>query len=131
MDRAKLALQLATTDNGTLSALLEQYSNLLDVSLAYALKTLYLDSRLSDLARAMGAATALTALANRVGMDEIRALAAWTAGMAALHLEGQAKRAIGELDEAIARFTQLDQPLMVAAIQNSRLHALALLGRYE
>jgi len=131
MDRAELALQLATTGNGTLSALLEQYSSLLDVGLAHALKTLYLDSRLSDLTRAVGAATALTALANRVGMDEVRALAAWTAGMAALHLEGQAERAIGALDEAIAHFTQLDQPLMVAAIQNSRLHALALLGRYE
>jgi CHAT domain-containing protein len=51
--------------------------------------------------------------------------------MAALHLDGQVELAVAQLDQAAAEFTALGQPLSVAATQVSRLHALAMLGRYD
>lgn len=131
MDRMALAIQLAAAGPEERGALFVQQTTLLTVELAYALKAWYLEQRLSDLKQASGAATALVALAEQVDQPEIHALADWTAGMAALHVEGQAAKALTQLDRAGARFVALGQPLVAAAIQVSRLHALALLGAYD
>ncbi len=136
MEQAEVAAKLAAVGAEEQVALLAHNTIPRTVELAHALKAHYLASRLSDPQQAVGAATALVALANgaehpTADDGEIGALAAWTAGMAALHIEGQAERALGQFDAAIAGFTALTQPLMAAAVQPSRLHALALLGRYE
>lgn len=136
MEQAELVTKLAAASTEEQATLLAHNTIPHRVELAHALKAHYLASRLSDPKQAVGAATALVALTHStdpytVDDDEIGALATWTAGMAALHSEGQAERALGQLDAAVAGFTALDQPLMAAAVQPSRLHALALLGRYE
>lgn len=131
MDRAELASRLAAAHDDERPALFAQHAALLDVELAHELKRRYLECRLSNLTQAVGAATALRTLAAHVDQAEIQALAAWTEGMAALHIDGQADRAIRQLDKAVAYFTAIAQPLMAVAIQVSRLHALALLGRYD
>src|SRR6185295_11652296 len=98
---------------------------------ARALKALYLDNNASDPVRAAGAAEALTMLAAVADDPEVRALAAWTSGMAALQLEGRVERAIPQIDEATTQFEALGQPHMAAATQVSKVYALALLGRYD
>jgi tetratricopeptide (TPR) repeat protein len=131
VERAELATLLITASEEEWPKLLTDYAPLADVSLAQALKKLYDDTRSSDPPCAAGAAIALTALAYIIDDPEVSALAAWTAGMAALHLDGQVELAIAQLDQAAAEFTVQGQPLMVAAIQVNRLHALAVLGRYD
>jgi CHAT domain-containing protein len=131
MERGELALLLALAAENERLDLFTQQAASLDLGLAQALHTLYLERRLSQPSYAMEAANALVQLADRVGDAEIRSLADWTAGMAALHVEGEAERSLQYLDRAAARFLALNQPYQAATVQISRLHALALLGRYE
>lgn len=131
MQQAELAALLAAADEAEQTKLLAEYASLADTRLAQALKKLYDDTRSSDPPCAAGAAAALTTLAQIVQTPEVNALAAWTAGMAALHLDGQMELALAHLDQAAAEFTSLGQPLTAAATQVSRLHALAVLGRYD
>ena len=114
--------------DGTRSSLLKRHAALSDVELARALKDLYDDTKVSEPARAACAAAGLTTLADTIGDSEVRALAAWTAGMAALQIEGAMEQALARLDEAVDRFETLQQPHTVAIVQVSRLHALAMLG---
>ena len=99
--------------------------------LARALKAFYDQHKTSQPARAAGAAAAARLLAAMRPEPEVEALAAWTEGMAALQIDGQMERALALLDRAAAGFEALGQPDTVAAIQNSRVHALAMLGRYD
>jgi CHAT domain-containing protein/tetratricopeptide (TPR) repeat protein len=131
VERAELAALVAAADEAERAKLLTSYASLADVSLAQALKKLYDDTRSSDPAYAAGVAVALTELAGWVKDPEVNALAAWTAGMAALHLDGQMELALVRLDQAAAEFAALGQGLVVADIQVNRLHALAMLGRYD
>ena len=64
-----------------------QRSKLADLGLAHALKDLYYATNTSEPQRALAAATALGALARANEHPEIQALAAWTAGMAAVQIE--------------------------------------------
>jgi CHAT domain-containing protein len=131
VQQAELAVLLATADEAEQTQLLTDYARLADVSLAQALKKLYDDTRSSDPPCAAGAAAALTAMAQIADNPEVSALATWTAGMAALHLDGQMELALARLDQAATEFTALGQALATAAIQVNRLHTLAVLGRYE
>jgi CHAT domain-containing protein/tetratricopeptide (TPR) repeat protein len=99
--------------------------------LARALKAFYDQHKTSQPARAAGAAAAARLLAAMRPEPEVEALAAWTEGMAALQIDGQMERALGLLDRAVARFETLGQPHAAASTQVSRLHALAMLGRYD
>jgi CHAT domain-containing protein len=130
VERTELAALLAAAKEEERTKLLTDYAPVADVGLAKALKTLYDETESSNLTLAAGATTALMALARATADPEISALAAWTAGMTALD-NGQMETALAQLDEAAARFTALGQPLTAAATQVSRLHALAVLGRYD
>lgn len=98
--------------------------------LAYALKTICYATWASDPTRALGAAAALADLAQLAGDAEIDALAAWTAGIAAL-TEGAMEEALGRLEQAAAGFRRLGKAQSAAATQVSALIALGMLGRYD
>lgn len=131
MKQEELAEQLVTADDIERRALLKRHAALLNVRLAHSLKSLFDDSKNSDPARAGRAVAALDALSHSTNHLEITALAHWTGGIFALLIDGQAERAIAELDQAAALFAAIDQPLMAGATQVSKLHALAILGRYD
>jgi len=130
VDRAELAACLAAADDAVRAMLLSRHTALADVDLARALKALYDDTESSDPARAAGAAAALMALAGGTADPEVRALAAWTTGMATLD-NGQMEAAIAYLNDAEARFLALGRLHAAAATQVSKLIALAMLGRYD
>jgi CHAT domain-containing protein len=130
-ERAELAGRLAAADEAEQAALLEQHRDLADAELARALKALYDETRTTDPTRAARAASAALRLSGQAADPEVAALAAWTAGMAALHIDGKMERAIGLLDQAVTGFEALGQVHTAAATQVSRLHALAMLGRYD
>jgi tetratricopeptide (TPR) repeat protein len=130
MNRADLAARLAAADADH-AALLADHAALADAQLAWELKDLYYATSASDPLQATGAATALTALSQLSDDDEIRALAAWTAGLVALQVDGQMVRAIEQLDQAAAQFELLGRFDTAAATQVSKIYALAMLGRYD
>jgi CHAT domain-containing protein len=130
VDRPGFAARLAVADDAERALLLKRSDAFVDVDLARALKRLYDDTESNDPARAAGAAGALTALADIADDPEVRALAAWTNGMARLD-RGQMDEAIACLNDAQAQFLALGQPHNAAATQVSNLIALAILGRYD
>ncbi len=131
MDRARLAATLVDADAPARRALLARHRSQADPALARALKTQYDESKARDPGRAGAAALALQALAEAVAEPEIRALADWTAGMAALQVEGQATRALPLVERAAAAFERLGLLADAAATELSAVYALALLGRYD
>src|SRR3954471_17340173 len=131
MDRVALAASLAAADSTQRSALLASHSALADAGLAWALKDLYFESSASDPNQAAGAAAALAALSQLSDDAEERALAAWTAGLVALQLDGQMERAVEQIDQAATQFERLGRADTSAATQVSKVYALAMLGRYE
>lgn len=130
MDASELAAQLASVDAMEQQTLLDMHRVLWDTTLAYALKEEGYRAWASEPARAVRAADALAELARREPQPEIVALAAWTAGIAAL-TQGQMEQAIAQLDRANDGFLALHQPHTAASTQVSKLYALAVLGRYE
>lgn len=131
MNQSELAKRLVTAaGEAGCAELLEENVPLADVGLAYKLKDICLDGWTSDPARATGAAAALEILAATNSDDEVAALAAWGAGIAAL-VGGQMERAITRLDESEARFVVLGKPHQAALTQVSKVIALAMLGRYS
>lgn len=131
MERAELAARLVEADDAERAALLRDYSALADVELAYALKDICWESWTTQPVLATGAAAGLEALARLTAEDEeIVALSAWVSGIAEI-VNGQMERAIVHLDDAEARFRALGKSHTSAATQNSKLYALALLGRYD
>jgi CHAT domain-containing protein len=130
MERAELAERLAEADDAERAALLKQPTLQLDVELAYALKELCYTAWASDPARTVSAAHALAALAQHLPQPEVRALADWTTGIAAL-TTGQMEAALDRLDQAAAGFEGLGKPHTAASTQVSKLIALAMLGHYD
>jgi CHAT domain-containing protein/tetratricopeptide (TPR) repeat protein len=129
IDRPELAARLAATTDQT--ALLSRYAALADVELAWTLKDLFYDTRISQPPLAAGAAAALATLADATQDAEVAALAAWITGIAVLEIDGQAEQAIAKLDQAAQRFEAIGRPHIAATTQVSKLHALAVLGRYD
>lgn len=130
MDQAQLAAQLAEADDAQRAVLLQQHAALLGVALAHTLKQVFDANESSNPSRAIGSAAALTAVANMLNDSEARALAAWTAGMAA-QLDGRLEDSVTLLADAEARFLALAQPHTAASTQVSQLIGLAMLGRYD
>jgi len=130
MERAELAERLAGAGDAERATLLKQHTSQLDIELAYALKEMCYNAWASDPARTVSAANALAALADHVSQPEVRALAAWTTGIAAL-TTGQMEAALERLDQAAAGFEALGKPHAAASTQVSKLIALAMLGRYD
>lgn len=129
--QAELAARLVSAKADEREDLFSQHAALLDCNLAHQLKSIYDDCKDGDITRASDAAVVLTELARIVNEAEIHALAAWTAGMCALQIEGQSELAALRLGDAASRFLALDKPVMAASTQLARLHALAMLGRYD
>jgi tetratricopeptide (TPR) repeat protein len=102
-----------------------------DLEVARALKAVYDAEKTRDPVRASRAAASLAALATTTFEPTVAALSDWTSGMAALQVDGQTERALGLLDRAVLRFNDLGDVHSGAATQVCRLHALALMGRYE
>lgn len=130
MERRELAASLVAASNPKRAALLAQHAALLDVELARALKDICLEAWTSDPSRAMAASAALAELADIRHEVEVRALADWAAGIAAL-VDGQMEAAIVALDKAEAQFKAVDDGHAAASTQVSKLIALAILGRYD
>ena len=61
----------------------------------------------------------------------MRALAAWTTGLALLQIEAQLEQAVERIDAAATLFTTLGQAVHAASTQVAKTSALALLGRYD
>jgi CHAT domain-containing protein len=131
MTDEELAATLVAADDGERAALFDRHAARLSVPLAHGLKAVFDDSKNSDPARARRAVAALAGLAAITHDTEINALARWTAGIAALLIDGQAEPAIAELDRAASLFTAIHRPRLAASTHVSKLHALAILGRYD
>ncbi|MCU0492643.1 MAG: CHAT domain-containing protein [Chloroflexaceae bacterium] len=101
------------------------------LALAEALKDAYDSARTSDPAAASAAAATLEELTAATPEGRVHALARWVRGKATLHLNGDMEGALTLLDEAAAAFAALNDERQVAEVQLNRMHALAMLGRYD
>ena len=130
MHHAELAALLVSSCNASRETLLWENSTLADVELGYRLKDICLEGWSTHPARAVGAAAALQLLASIRPSQEIKALAAWSAGLRAL-IDGEMQTAITSLEESEQRFLSVGKIHTAAATQVSKLIALSTLGRYE
>ena len=112
------------------SNLLQVHSDALDLKLAYRLKEICQQGWASDPARTLAAATTLDALISYLPQREVRSLADWSAGIAALTM-GQMETALARLDEAHAGFEALGHRHTAASTQVSKVIALAMTGSYD
>lgn len=131
MTPTSFALSLATAIPKERVALLTHHTEAFTVSVAEALKALYLERAGSDTATAIGAVESLRAIANLSQNREIGAYAAWVEGLAALQLERQLERTIERVDSAATMFAALGHAALVPQTQVSKVVALAILGRYD
>jgi CHAT domain-containing protein/tetratricopeptide (TPR) repeat protein len=131
VEQGEFAARLAAADRVEQGALLRAYGELANVDLARALLALYQSTHAGDPSRAARAAEALLQLQLLTEEPEVGALAAWTTGMAAVHLDGQMERGVALLAEAGQQFTRLGRALDAASTQIAQLQGLAMLGRYD
>src|SRR6185369_1016397 len=130
MQHAELAALLVNSCSASRETLLWENSTLADVELGYRLKDICLEGWSTHPARALGAAAALQLLAALRPSQEIKALAAWSAGLRAL-IDGEMQTAIFALEDSERRFLSIGKIHTAAATQVSKLIALSTLGRYE
>lgn len=130
MQHAELATRLVNSSDANRETLLSENSVLADVELAYRLKDICLEGWSTHPAQALGAAASLQLLSNIRIQPEIKALAAWGAGLQAL-IGGQMESAISALEDSEQRFLSLGKTHTAAATRVSKLIALSILGRYE
>jgi len=130
MQHAELAALLVSSCNASRETLLWENSTLADVELGYRLKDICLEGWSTHPAQALGAAASLQLLAAIRPNQEIKALAAWSAGLRAL-IDGEMQTAISALEESEQRFLSVGKIHTAAATQVSKLIALSMLGRYE
>jgi CHAT domain-containing protein len=130
MQHAELAALLVSSCNASRETLLWENSTLADVELGYRLKDICLEGWSTHPAQALGAAASLQLLAAIRPNQEIKALAAWSAGLRAL-IDGEMQIAITALEESERRFLSVGKIHTAAATQVSKLIALSMLGRYE
>ena len=130
MQHPELATLLVNSSSARREALLWENSSLADLDLAYRLKEICLEGWSTRPANALGAAASLQLLAAIRPNPEIKALAAWAAGLKAL-IEGEMQLAVSELDEAERRFISVGKIQTAAATQVSKLIALSMLGHYQ
>src|SRR5688572_21257681 len=130
MQHPELATLLVNSSNARREALLWENSRLADLDLAYCLKEICLEGWSTHPAKALGAADSLRLLAEIRPNPEIKALAAWAAGLKAL-IDGQMQLAVSEFEEAERRFIGVGKIQTAAATQVGKLIALSMLGRYQ
>src|SRR6185295_5933603 len=127
---AELAALLVSSSKASRETLLWENSTLADVELGYRLKDICLEGWSTHPAQALGAAASLQLLAAIRPNQEIKALAAWSAGLRAL-IDGEMQMAIIALEESERGFLSVGKIHTAAATQVSKLIALSMLGRYE
>jgi CHAT domain-containing protein len=130
MQHAELAKRLVDSSDANRETLLWENAVLADVELAYRLKDICLEGWSAHPSQALGAAASLQLLSNIRAHPEIKALAAWAAGLRAL-VDGQMESAISELEDSERRFLSLGKTHTAAATRVSKLIALSIIGRYE
>ena len=130
MQHAELATRLVNSSDANRETLLAENSVLADVELAYKLKDICLEGWSTHPAQALGAAASLQLLSSVRTHPEIRALAAWAAGLQAL-VRGEMQLAISELEVSEQGFLNLGKKHIAAATRVSKLIALSMLGRYD
>lgn len=130
MNQVELAEQLVVAEDTDRVALLAHNPLLVDVELARKLKEHCYAAWASDPVRAQRAASALQIVARTSSDNQVQALSAWTAGIAAL-IDGQMEQALIQLDAAASGFELENQPYTVALTHVPKLMALAVLGRYD
>src|SRR5215213_3873690 len=106
MQHTELAALLVNSSNVIRETLLWENPALADLKLACCLKDICLEGWSSRPSQALGAAASLQRLAEIRPNPEIKALAAWAAGLEAL-INGQMLLAISELAEAERRFLSI------------------------
>jgi CHAT domain-containing protein/tetratricopeptide (TPR) repeat protein len=121
---------LETNDREKHCLLYQKYSNVADLKLAEEIKDTYYDSWTKEPQRTRNAADALDVLSEIVPCDEVKGLQSWVRGIADL-TNGDAEKAIENLDNAADIFATLDKPAKAARTQVGKLYALGLLGRYD
>jgi CHAT domain-containing protein/tetratricopeptide (TPR) repeat protein len=131
MERRQFATALIASDAAERERLLRTHPAVSDSRLARELHAIYQETREGDPARAAEAAASLELLSRSVADPETAAVAAWTSGMAAIHLDGRMERGVALLEEATRRFDALGRPLDIAATRVSMVQGLAMLGRYD
>jgi CHAT domain-containing protein len=131
MTQDELAAKLVAANQTTRAELFTAHTSQLNTVLAYALKSLFYESRITDPENAQAIADTLTAIADHTHHSEITALALWISGIAALEIAGQSEQALSLLNQASDLFIELKQPLNAASTCVSKLRALAMLGRYD
>ena len=132
MERRQLATALIASDAAEQrERLLRTHWAVADSRLARELHAIYQETREGDPAHAAEAAASLELLSRSVADPETAAIAAWTSGMAAIHLDGRMERGVALLEEATRRFDALGRPLDIAATRVSMVQGLAMLGRYD
>ena len=104
MNATQLANRLIESTPEDRERLLQTCESADAVDLARALHGVYQQSNAGDPGRAAAAAACLDLLAGCVENSEVSALAAWTSGMAAVHLDGRMERGVALLGEAAQRF---------------------------
>src|ERR1044072_7932609 len=97
MTADELAAAWVAADQATRVELLAREQSLLNQDLAYALKSLFYDTRVSDPARARQISEALMALAEFTQNPQITALACWVTGIVALEIDGTSGEHTSEL----------------------------------
>jgi CHAT domain-containing protein len=97
------------------------------LDLAWAIKEVGFDAWHVDPQRSKRAALALSALASTEPLGEIRALAAWMAGIAHI-IDGDMVAAIATLDEAAALFRTIEREVSSCETQIAKIIALSNLG---
>ncbi|HEU5459986.1 MAG TPA: tetratricopeptide repeat protein, partial [Pyrinomonadaceae bacterium] len=130
MQHGELATRLVNSSDTNRETLLSENAVLADVELAYRLKDICLEGWSTHPAQALGAAASLQLLSDLRIHPEIKALAAWAAGLQAL-IRGEMELAISELEDSERGFLDLEKKQTAAATRVSKLIALSMLGRYE
>lgn len=130
MQYAELATRLVNSSDANRATLLSENAVLADVELAYRLKDICLEGWSTHPAQALGAAASLKLLSNLHSQPEIKALAAWAAGLEAL-IGGEMEVAISRLEHSERGFLGLGKTQIAAATRVSKLIALSILGRYD
>lgn len=131
MERRALAEHLISADTATRYLILAECVADIDVQLAWEIKTIYDDAKEWDTQRAAACVDTLRTAARLTASPAIEAYSWWVEGMIILHLEAKAELALSFLDKTIDTFKQLELPLLASYTQVSRMHALAMLGKYE
>lgn len=127
-DARELAQELLTAPEVDLARRLQGQSDLLPTNLSWALKDACFEAWNSEPQRAGRCALLLGKLAELHPETEISAIAAWTAGIAAL-AQGQMGQALVHLDAAFDQFMALQLQQRAAETRVSKIAALAMLGR--